>query len=54
MPISPWLASTGFKKTEGTPVDVKEAANFAAIFPLLPTPETINFPLRLIIKLTAL
>ena len=44
MPISPWLASTGFKYTAGIPVEVKDAAILPAIFPLFPTPETIILP----------
>jgi len=50
MPISPWLASTGFKKIAGIPVEVKEAAILAAILPLFPTPEIINFSFKLLLS----
>ena len=52
--MSPWLASTGFKKTDGIPVEVKEAAILEAMFPLFPTPEIINFPFKFSILFTAL
>jgi len=38
MPRSPWLASAGWTKKAGVPVEASVAASFEPIWPLLPTP----------------
>src|SRR5438067_2339878 len=44
MPRSPWLASAGWTKRAGVPVEASVAAIFRAICPLLPIPVTISRP----------
>ena len=44
MPRSPWLASAGWTKRAGVPVEASVAAIFRAIWPLLPIPVTISRP----------
>jgi hypothetical protein len=53
MPRSPWLASLGWTKKAGVPVDAKVAATFRATWPDLPMPVTINRPCAPEIKSTA-
>ena len=53
-PKSPWNTSRGLVKNEGVPVLESVAAIFAPMWPLLPTPVTITFPLQFSIRSTAL
>ncbi|CAI8162411.1 MAG: Uncharacterised protein [Cryomorphaceae bacterium] len=46
IPRSPWYASPGWTKKEGTPVDEKVAASLRAMIPLLPIPVKMSFPLH--------
>jgi hypothetical protein len=45
MPRSPWLASLGWTKKAGVPVEARVAAIFVPICPDLPIPVTITRPL---------
>ena len=44
MPRSPWLASAGWTKLAGVPVDANVAAILRATWPLLPIPVTMTRP----------
>lgn len=46
MPMSPWQASAGCIKKAGLPVLAKVAAIFLPIWPDLPMPMTIIFPVH--------
>ena len=45
MPRSPWLASAGWTKNDGVPVEARVAAIFCPIWPDFPIPVTITRPL---------
>src|SRR5262249_49689862 len=53
MPRSPWLASPGWTKKAGVPVDASVAAIFLATWPDLPMPVTMTRPLAARIRSTA-
>jgi hypothetical protein len=44
MPRSPWLASLGWTKKAGVPVEERVAATFKPTWPLLPMPVTMTRP----------
>src|SRR3546814_177801 len=44
MPRSPWLASPGWTKRAGVPVEARVAAILRATWPLLPMPVTVTRP----------
>ena len=47
MPMSPWMASAGCRKTAGLPVEVMVAAILRPIRPDLPMPVTTTWPRQL-------
>ena len=53
IPISPWLASVGWIKKDGVPVEDNVAEIFLPIWPDFPTPVTITLPFDLKIIFTA-
>ena len=53
MPRSPWLASPGWTKKAGVPVEAKVAAILRATWPDLPMPVTISRPFDRAISSTA-
>ena len=50
MPRSPWLASAGWTKMAGVPVEASVAAILRAIWPLLPMPVRMTRPVALLIR----
>ena len=50
IPKSPWLASAGWTKNEGVPVDASDAAIFLPMWPDLPIPVIIILPVEFCIK----
>ena len=54
LPKSPWLASDGWTKCEGVPVEDSVDAILLAIWPLLPIPVTTVRPFVLKMVLTIL
>ncbi len=50
LPRSPCIASAGWRKWLGVPVEARVALIFCAIIPDLPMPETMTLPLQLAMR----